>query len=564
MFAAVPLSLVYPYLPPSTRSPLVHIYSLALVTVFCCFTLPWTNGFLQLLASSIVTWCIVKIGVKQKWGASMQWIVFGVALGHLTFNNIIAFMRDPTFTKIDISGSHLVLVMKLHSFACSVYDGQRPLEELDETQKASRIPEVPGLLPFLGYAFFMPSMLVGPSFTYASYDAFTSHRLFAKEQAAGGKTPPKVVDPTVIPPGRRRKAAKRLLTGIFFLVIYSLYGAEYNMARLLDSSFVKGKSFWAKFIFMNIAGAFARFKYYAVWCIAESSCILSGLGYNPRTGHYDASRNLRIRNIELAPNFKVLLDSWNMNANVWLRECIYKRLAKKGRKPGFKSTQITFIVSALWHGVNPCYLMTFVLGGFCQAVNRSLRAGVRPFALPPGALTTPSSIGTPVPMPKVNVQPGDKNAPPPRNLPKVKLQPPPQTPIKTLYDIVGTICTLTTLNFAVVPFLLLDARLSIRAWREVDFYALYMIFVPFLVLNVFGGVGVLKKYQKRRDRKRTEREEEQEKRRIEWEAREERKRKLRGEGLPSLGLDVEEMLREEEEEERRAAAAAQIEGKKKL
>lgn len=89
-------------------------------------------------------------------------------------------------------------------------------------------------------------MLVGPSFTYASYDAFTSHRLFAKEQAAGGKTPPKVVDPTVIPPGRRRKAAKRLLTGVFFLVIYSLYGAEYNMARLLDSSFVKGKSFWAK------------------------------------------------------------------------------------------------------------------------------------------------------------------------------------------------------------------------------------------------------------------------------------------------------------------------------
>ena len=40
---------------------------------------------------------------------------------------------------------------------------------------------------------------------------------------------------------------------------------------------------------------------------SESSCILSGLGYNPRTGHYDASRNLRIRNIELAPNFKAHL-----------------------------------------------------------------------------------------------------------------------------------------------------------------------------------------------------------------------------------------------------------------
>ena len=34
--------------------------------------------------------------------------------------------------------------------------------------------------------------------------------------------------------------------------------------------------------------------------------------------------------------------------------------------------------------------------------------------------------------------------------------------------------------------------------------------------------------------------------------------------MPSLGLDVEEMLREEEEEERRAAAAAQSEGKMEL
>ena len=93
---------------------------------------------------------------------------------------------------------------------------------------------------------------------------------------------------------------------------------------------------------------------------------MSGLGYNPVTTRYDASRNVRIRDIELAPNFKILFDSWNMNTNVWsvglisvrrcfcadevrrLRECIYKRVAREGKKPGFKSTQITFITSALW------------------------------------------------------------------------------------------------------------------------------------------------------------------------------------------------------------------------
>lgn len=130
--------------------------------------------------------------------------------------------------------------------------------------------------------------------------------------------------------------------------------------------------------FMNLAGFVARTKYYAVWCMAsvefsrsflvprsslssdsyrETAFIVAGLGYNPQTKHYDASRNVRIGSIELAPNFKVssersftssptraelvvftdsqiLLDSWNMNTNVWLRECIYKRVAKTGKKPG--------------------------------------------------------------------------------------------------------------------------------------------------------------------------------------------------------------------------------------
>lgn len=38
---------------------------------------------------------------------------------------------------------------------------------------------------------------------------------------------------------------------------------------------------------------------------SESAFIASGFGFNPATGHYDASRNVRIRSIELAPNFKV-------------------------------------------------------------------------------------------------------------------------------------------------------------------------------------------------------------------------------------------------------------------
>lgn len=33
---------------------------------------------------------------------------------------------------------------------------------------------------------------------------------------------------------------------------------------------------------------------------------------------------------------------------VWLRECVYKRITPKNQKPGFQSSIITFMTSALW------------------------------------------------------------------------------------------------------------------------------------------------------------------------------------------------------------------------
>ncbi|GAA5928633.1 hypothetical protein JCM3775_004589 [Rhodotorula graminis] len=573
LVGSVPLSLAYPYFPPSTRSPIAHLYSLVPAVVFLCFCLDLRWGFFQLLASSLATWVVCKVGVAQKWGAAMPWVVFVIVMGHLAVNHVLRHLDDTPLTTIEITGSQMVLCMKLISFAWSVFDGTRPLDQLDTTQKASRIEGVPGLLPFLGYAFFFPSILAGPSFTYRSYDSFTSHRLFVKENPSDGSKP---VDPTVIPPGRRRKAAKRFATGIFFLAIFSVYGGSLGMDKLIDPKFTADKSWFEKVRFMNVAGFIARTKYYSVWCIAESAFIISGLGYNPQTKHYDASRNVRIRSIEFAPNFKVLLDSWNMNTNVWLRECIYKRVAKKGRKPGFKSTQITFITSALWHGVNPCYLMTFVLGGFCQALNRSLRAGLRPFFLPPGALQAPNPLSASAPpLPKLDIlkhkqaveaakKEGGAAAAAVVKVPgtseRVKLAAPPQTPLKVAYDVAGTLATQAVLNFAVVPFLLLNVHSSMLAWRSVSFYGLALVFVPFVLLNFLGGLPMLKRAQRKRDaeaakrHKRTTADDEQERRRVEWEKSEEDKRRRRGEGVPSLGIDVEELVEEEEREERRREA----------
>lgn len=104
-----------------------------------------------------------------------------------------------------------------------------------QRRKLTSLPPRPSI-----NSFFFPSILAGPSYTYSSYEAFTSHALFLKEAKA---TPSSGISRPLIPEGRRRKAAKRFITGIIYLGIYSVYGWQFGYARMLEDGFAK-KSFW--------------------------------------------------------------------------------------------------------------------------------------------------------------------------------------------------------------------------------------------------------------------------------------------------------------------------------
>jgi lysophospholipid acyltransferase len=105
-------------------------------------------------------------------------------------------------------------------------------------------------------------------------------------------------------------------------------------------------------IYFQAFGPVERCKYYAIWTLTEGASILTGLGFTgfgPHgEAHWNGAANVKVFTIEFPPNFKVLLDSWNMKTNVWLRECVYKRVTPKGKKPGFASSMITFFTSAFW------------------------------------------------------------------------------------------------------------------------------------------------------------------------------------------------------------------------
>lgn len=154
-----------------------------------------------------------------------------------------------------------------------------------------------------------------------------------------------------LPKGRKRVAYSKMALGLFFLGCYVLLATKYNYRVTLQPAFAKMPLLQRLFWFQIYAPS-ERVKYYAVWTLTEGAAILTGFGFTGFNAKgkstWNGAANVRPLDVELPLNFKGILDSWNMKTNVWLRECVYKRVTPKGKKPGFRSTLTTSLTSAFW------------------------------------------------------------------------------------------------------------------------------------------------------------------------------------------------------------------------
>jgi lysophospholipid acyltransferase len=71
--------------------------------------------------------------------------------------------------------------------------------------------------------------------------------------------------------------------------------------------------------------------------------------------------------------------------------------------------------------------------------------------------------------------------------------------LKSVYDVVGTVCTILVVNFACTPFILLHLPDGVEAWRRLQWYGLWMIFGG-IAFFYCGGAAWLKGLQVKRMR----------------------------------------------------------------
>ncbi|PPR03997.1 hypothetical protein CVT24_010490 [Panaeolus cyanescens] len=430
---------------PSSQPTLRHLFSIGVALLYFFPLLNLYAGFFQLLANILATYYIGKYNKSS----NMPWLVFVIVMGHLTYNHVIRAIYGFSYETMEITGPQMVLTMKLTTFAWNVYDGRRKAEELDKWQLSKRITEYPSLLEFLGYSFYFPGILVGPYLDYPEYVELINETAFQH------KTVQSVVKSgRRLPPGRKRAAYTRMIFGLFYLGVFVFLSPKYNFSVCMDPEFQK-KSLLTRIALFQLSGPVERSKYYAIWTLTEGASILTGLGFTGLNDkgkpQWDGAANVKVWQIEFPPNFKVLLDSWNMKTNVWLRECVYKRVTPKGKKPGFRSSMITFFTSAFWHGIAGGYYLTFLMGGFITAAARLARANFRPLLLP-----RPSN---------------PKGA---------------SALVKGIYDFLGILLSAMILNYSASPFIILSAKESIHTWKTLAWYG-HIVIMGSLVFFYAGG-----------------------------------------------------------------------------
>lgn len=81
-------------------------------------------------------------------------------------------------------------------------------------------------------------------------------------------------------------------------------------------------------------------------------------------------KNIDILKVEFSPDFRSLVNAWNMTVAQWLHRDVFSRtLLTYGPQ---KSNLLTYFVSAFWHGMYPFYYVVFISGSFISITEKKI------------------------------------------------------------------------------------------------------------------------------------------------------------------------------------------------
>ncbi|KAI9336714.1 MBOAT, membrane-bound O-acyltransferase family-domain-containing protein [Obelidium mucronatum] len=403
-------------IPAEVLSPgIVLAASYILSIPFVFLHSPTSRGLFSILASSLLFLAVFDVfGLVQivalssacytlsRWRpTSSTTPLLVIILSLSTLAAKLKFFSDITTSRFDETVPMMIAVQKMATFAWSVYDGTRPRRELSTTQQALTIntKTFPSLLDYLGFIFFYPAFILGPSFHFRTYWDFITD-----------SGPFKLVDKSAkILPGRWPYLFKTISIGLSLSLLNIALSPYFPYEFGLDALFLEW-SIFRRVGYFFIASLAQQAQFFGAWKLAEGACVLCGFGYVGRGGKkeddedqlkqqesqagshiWNRCENVRIWELEFPENPRMFMSAWNVQTALWLRTSIYLRLAPEplpdqtpqerlhAKSNASIATHVTFLVSAFWHGFYPGYYSFFLTLSLLVSSNRITRKHLRPY-----------------------------------------------------------------------------------------------------------------------------------------------------------------------------------------
>eukprot|EP01105_Mastigella_eilhardi_P001830 TRINITY_DN1220_c0_g1_i1.p1 TRINITY_DN1220_c0_g1~~TRINITY_DN1220_c0_g1_i1.p1 ORF type:complete len:456 (+),score=104.13 TRINITY_DN1220_c0_g1_i1:51-1418(+) len=404
------------------RPALKHVYSLVLGSYFI-FSL-FGAGILHLLFTSTVVYVIMRLWPSSRY--AYKFCVF-FTIAYMLGCHIDRYIVDPYGWSMDFTGMQMLATIRLSQYAFCVHDANLPKEErekLTARQKQYMIEVQPSPFQYYSWHFFLPGV-VAATYEYRDYIRFVEEK----------KDIPLRLWPVV-----------RLISVAFmFLGVVTMWGNVVGVKGLAEKVIVNGhkRSFVSNMLLIYAACIVQRARYYFAWLFSEALGNISGIGFTGLDANgkevWNNSQGVDWMRVEFPSNPRSGNDAWNKFANRWLRFYIFERLPTS---PGV-ARLVTFVMSAIWHGVYPGYYLAFISLCAHVTVANEARAKLR---------TRVHSLNSRV--------------------------------VTAVYDLVASVLTIMSCGYSMISFMMLSGRQSIGLWRATYFapHILAAVAYPVLLL----------------------------------------------------------------------------------
>ncbi len=306
-------------------------------------------------------------------GECMPWIgmIFSMTMLAISRNDRVFSNVDYLIFNPNLSQPQMMLTMKMISFCWNVRDGRLRLAQLTQSQKDRAISKMPGLIGFTSYILFFPGLFSEPFLEFNEFQQYMNGSIYAKSNSSEYEVGTKVGKRYKSFPGDGTLSGSTLAAvrkgsyGFALFALFYLLSNRYTVDNLIDSNGTNIHGLPSRILILHIVLFTTRIRAYGIWALSEGMFIATGLGYNgvdplTRQPRWDKIQNADFLVVEFSDSPKQYLRSWNMTVAAWLRHYVYERIRTPGKISGFTERTATLAFSALWHGFQPGFYVSFV------------------------------------------------------------------------------------------------------------------------------------------------------------------------------------------------------------